>query len=297
MIEDFLRENGIEYTRDESLARHTSFKVGGRAAFMAFPDTEEKLVRLVKELRKPDSGAKRYILGNGTNVIFSDGGFDGVVIRTTKMNRMRVEGNTLTTQAGASLSGVCMLAAANSLKGIEFCYGIPGSIGGGVFMNAGAYGGEISDHIESVTFLDPEGNRRTYSKEECAFGYRDSAFRYMDRVILEARFSLEQSDRQRLFAFMDDIMQRRRDKQPLDMPSAGSSFKRPDGYFAAALIDQCGLKGFGIGGARVSTKHAGFIVNTGGATCRDITALADEISRIVYEQKGVRLEKEMIIVD
>ena len=173
---------------------------------------------------------------------------------------------------------------------------MPGSVGGAVFMNAGAFNGEISDWLVSVDCLDADGNLHTLSKSECMFGYRDSVFMHEGLVVVGATFTLKKRDKQEIIDFMNDLLQRRKDRQPLDMPSAGSSFKRPEGYYAAALIDQCGLKGLSVGGRQVSTKHAGFIVNTGNATCRDIVMLADRVSRIVREKTGVKLEKEMIIV-
>lgn len=261
---------------------------------IALPDTVQKAASLIKFLNK--NNIRHYFLGNGSNVIFRDEGFDGVIIKTSALKSMSIKDNIFTVQAGVAMTVAAKFAGDRSLAGLEHCYGIPGNIGGGVFMNAGAYGGEISQRIESVTYIDENGDIHSLSKEECDFSYRHSIFMKKDWLIVSAVFALEQGDTAQLTEFMEDIMQRRRDKQPLDKPSAGSSFKRPVGYFAAALIDECGLKGLSVGGAQVSEKHAGFIVNTGDATCDDIVRLADKVTQIVLEEKGVQLEKEMIIV-
>jgi UDP-N-acetylmuramate dehydrogenase len=295
MINDFLKENDIRFLEQESLKRHTTFKVGGKAVTMALPDTVEKLSRLLKYINS--KGINYYILGNGSNLIFSDEGFDGVVIKTSELKERRIiDEETIYARAGCNLSSVCLWAAELSLEGFERLYGIPGSIGGAVFMNAGAFNGEINDWLVSVDCLDEDGNLHTLTKNECMFGYRDSVFRHEKLVVVGATFRMKKGDRQEITDFMNDLLQRRKDRQPLDMPSAGSSFKRPEGYYAADLIDQCGLKGMSVGGRQVSTKHAGFIVNTGDATCSDIIMLADRVSRIVKEKTGVTLEKEMIIV-
>ena len=261
---------------------------------IAMPDTAEKAAVLVKYLN--ENKIKHYILGNGSNIIFRDEGFDGVIVKTSLLRSISIEDNVLTVDAGVTMTAAAKFAQENSLAGLECCYGIPGNIGGGIFMNAGAYGGEISACLESVDYIDEKGERHTLTKEECGFSYRHSVFMEKDWLIVSAGFALKQGNSSELLAFMEDIMQRRRDKQPLDKPSAGSSFKRPVGYFAAALIDECGLKGLTVGGAQVSEKHAGFIVNTGDATCRDIVRLADKVADIVLKEKGVQLEKEMIIV-
>lgn len=261
---------------------------------IAMPDTVEKAGVLIKFLK--ENNISYYILGNGSNVIFNDNGFDGVIIKTSNLNFMEIENNTVTVGAGMLMTSFSKAMQLKGLSGVEFCYGIPGNIGGGIYMNAGAYGGEISNCIKSVNYLDENGNLNTISKEECHFAYRHTEFMNHKWMIVSAVFEMQQGNSEEMLAFMEDIMQRRKDKQPLDKPSAGSSFKRPAGYFAAALIDECGLKGLTVGGAQVSEKHAGFIVNTGNATCRDIVNLADKVAQIVLEQKGVVLEKEMIIV-
>ncbi|MBQ7006908.1 MAG: UDP-N-acetylmuramate dehydrogenase, partial [Oscillospiraceae bacterium] len=198
--------------------------------------------------------------------------------------------------SGVVLNVLCKTLQEKSLAGLEFCYGIPGNVGGGLFMNCGAYGGEISSAVCEVEYIDENGNFQKIDVKDCQFSYRHSIFQNNDWFITGCTFKLTKGDKTQILSFMEDIMQRRIDKQPLDKPSAGSSFKRPAGYFAAALIDECGLKGYSIGGAQVSEKHAGFIVNTGNATCNDIVALAEYVEQTVMQKKGVAIEKEMIIV-
>lgn len=294
MIKTFLKDNGIDAHFNESMQKHTTFKVGGNAVCIAVPDTIEKAAVLIKFLN--ENNIKHYFLGNGSNVIFNDNGFDGVIIKTSALNSIEIDKNYVKSGAGVLMTALAKKLQENNLSGLEFCYGIPGNIGGGVFMNAGAYGGEISDCLVSVEYIDEKGVLKSISKEECDFSYRHTRFMKEKWLIVSATFKLEEKNGEEMLCFMEDIMQRRKDKQPLDKPSAGSSFKRPVGYFAAALIDECGLKGMTVGGAQVSEKHAGFIVNIGGATCEDIVALADKVRQIVFEKKGVVLEKEMIIV-
>ncbi len=294
MIENFLIENKIKYLKDESLKKHTTFKVGGKADFVVSPSNLSVLSKLIKYLNEND--IKYYFLGNGSNVIFNDQGFKGVIIKSQGFNDCSFDGTKAYFGAGVSMTYAAKLCGEKGLSGIEFCYGIPGNIGGGIFMNAGAYGGEISQNIVYVKYLDENGDPQTICKADCNFGYRHSCFMGKKRFILGAEFELTPKPKDEIISFMEDIMKRRIEKQPLDKPSAGSSFKRPEGYFAAALIDECGLKGKSIGGASVSEKHAGFIVNNGDATCRDIVRLADLVSDTVYKEKGVRIEKEMIIV-
>ena len=294
MIENFLIENKIKYLKDESLKKHTTFKVGGKADFVVSPSNLYVLSKLIKYLNEND--IKYYFLGNGSNVIFNDQGFKGVIIKSHGFSDCSFDGSKAYFGAGVSMTYAARLCGEKGLSGIEFCYGIPGNIGGGIFMNAGAYGGEISQNIVYVKYLDENGDPQTICKADCNFGYRHSCFMGEKWFILGAEFELTPKPKDEIISFMEDIMKRRIEKQPLDKPSAGSSFKRPEGYFAAALIDECGLKGKSIGGASVSEKHAGFIVNNGGATCRDIVRLADLVSDTVYKEKGVRIEKEMIIV-
>ena len=295
MLKDFLCKYSFSFVENESLKKHTTMKVGGNADFIVYPKNAEEVSMLISFLKKEN--IRYYILGNGSNVIFSDEGFKGVIIKSEKLNDIKIDGNKIYFGAGVSMTKATKTAVENSLSGIEYCYGIPGNIGGGLYMNAGAYGGEISSSLVSVDCVDENGEIKTISAKDCDYGYRHSVFMSRRRFILGGLFQFEYGNKAELKRFCEEIMQKRISKQPLDMPSAGSSFKRPAGYFAAALIDECGLKGKTIGGAQVSEKHAGFIVNKGDATCKDITALADYVENEVYKKTGIKIEKEMIIVE
>ena len=225
-----------------------------------------------------------------------DGGIDGTVIITTKLNSVSVNGNTVTAAAGASLTSVAVAARDASLAGCEFLYGIPGTVGGGVFMNAGAYGGEIADIIENAVVFTPDGKVTTLSKDDLDLGYRTSKLQSTRYILLSAAFSLQSGNKEVISSAMDDLMNRRMTTQPLDKPSCGSTFKRPAGNFAGKLISDCGLKGMSVGGAQVSEKHAGFIVNSGGATSRDILDLVQLVKKTVFEKTGVLLEEEIRII-
>ena len=207
-----------------------------------------------------------------------------------------IDETTVFAGAGVPMNLLCKSLQENSLEGLEFCYGIPGNVGGGLFMNAGAYGGEICNAVCEVEYIDENFELKKLPVQNCDFGYRHSVFQGKNWFITGCTFKLEKGNKEEILGFMEDIMQRRITKQPLDKPSAGSSFKRPVGYFAAALIEECGLKGCSVGGAQVSEKHSGFIVNTGDATCKDIVALAEHVEKVVFEKTGVAIEKEMIIV-
>ena len=273
-----LREAGITYQEGEPLASHTTFKIGGPAAVFVQPDGEAQLcqaVRLCRQLAVPC-----YLLGNGSNVLFGDRGYAGAVISTAGMKgEVSRQGDTLTAPAGMPLGVLCMAALHAGLTGLEFAYGIPGTVGGAVYMNAGAYGGEMNP------------------ASQLELGYRHSVFETNGGCILAATVRLAPGDPDAIAAKMNELMGRRRDKQPLDKPSAGSTFKRPAGAFAGALIEQCGLRGHRCGGAAVSEKHCGFVVNLGGATCADVLALCDEVARTVKEQTGYTLEKEIRVVE
>lgn len=294
MLKDFFEKNNISYAENESMKNHTTFKVGGNADFVVKPQSVQQAQSIIRFCNK--NNIPFYFLGNGSNVVFKDEGYKGVIIKTAALKEISINQCEVTAGSGWSMTQLCKLLQENGLSGLECCYGIPGNIGGGLFMNAGAYGGEISACVKSVTYIDEDANLKTIQKSDAQFSYRHSIFQNHKWLIVSAAFSLTSKDKDEMLRFMEDIMQRRRDKQPLDKPSAGSSFKRPDGYFAAALIDECGLKGMSVGGAQISEKHAGFIINKGGATCRDIVNLADKTAEIVLQKKGVVLEKEMIIV-
>ena len=290
-----LRAEQLPALQGEPLSRHTTFQIGGPAAVFCRPETPAQLLRTLELCR--EHGVRSYLLGNGSNTLFSDAGFDGAVVCTVEMKRpVIVSGNVLRAAAGAPLGAVCRKAQQAGLAGLAFAFGIPGTVGGAVYMNAGAYGGELKQVLRRVTFLDRALRLDSQPVQELALGYRTSRFETEGGVILEAEFSLTPGDPAAIEAEMQELMARRREKQPLDLPSAGSTFKRPQGAFAGALIEQAGLRGFAVGGAAVSTKHCGFVVNTGGATCADVVALTEEVARIVYEKTGYRLEREIRVV-
>jgi UDP-N-acetylmuramate dehydrogenase len=275
---------------NEPLAKYSSFRTGGKAANIIFPESTEEFVTALRE----NPGAA--VLGNLSNTLVLDGGIDGTVIITTKLNSVSVNGNTVTAAAGASLTSVAVAARDASLAGCEFLYGIPGTVGGGVFMNAGAYGGEIADIIENAVVFTPDGKVTTLSKDDLDLGYRTSKLQSTRYILLSAAFSLQSGNKEVISSAMDDLMNRRMTTQPLDKPSCGSTFKRPAGNFAGKLISDCGLKGMSVGGAQVSEKHAGFIVNSGGATSRDILDLVQLVKKTVFEKTGVLLEEEIRII-
>ena len=275
---------------NEPLAKYSSFRTGGKAAKIIFPESTEEFVTALRE----NPGAA--VLGNLSNTLVLDGEIDETVIITTKLNSVSVNGNTVTAAAGASLTSVAVAARDASLAGCEFLYGIPGTVGGGVFMNAGAYGGEIADIIENAVVFTPDGKVTTLSKDDLDLGYRTSKLQSTRYILLSAAFSLQSGNKEVISSAMDDLMNRRMTTQPLDKPSCGSTFKRPAGNFAGKLISDCGLKGMSVGGAQVSEKHAGFIVNSGGATSRDILDLVQLVKKTVFEKTGVLLEEEIRII-
>lgn len=273
---------------------HTSFRVGGPADVYVTPKTYEKVKEVIKICI--ESNTPYFIIGNGSNLLVKDGGIRGVVINMSKLNEVKADGERVIAQGGALLSSASVEALKQSLKGMEFAHGIPGSVGGAVAMNAGAYNGEISQVIESALIVDREGSIRKLSKEELELSYRMSAILKYDYVVLEATFKLEQGDYNAIKERMDDLMNRRRDKQPLEYPSAGSTFKRPEGYFAAKLIEDSGLKGKRLGGAEVSIKHSGFIINKEGATAKEILDLISVVQQTVKEKYDVELSTEVRII-
>ena len=272
---------------------HTTFKIGGPARLMVFPKSEEEISAVIKKCREL---SQRYVVvGNGSNLLVADEGIDGLVICLGKdfSEVMLVDDETVFAQAGAQLMKVCRVALENSLSGLEFAYGIPGSCGGGAFMNAGAYGGELKDVIIKCQHIDENGDKGFLCGEDLKLSYRHSAYYDNGCVITGVYMKLKKGNPDEIKAKMDDFMLRRKTKQPLEYPSAGSTFKRPEGYFAGALIEQCNLKGFAVGGAQVSEKHAGFVINKGGATCDDVLKLCNEVSRKVKSECGVDLEMEI----
>ena len=290
-----LLQAGIPFRENEPLAAHCTFKIGGPAQLFVQPQTEQQLCSAVALCK--EQAVRYYLLGNGSNILFADEGFSGVVIDVSALDaEIAVEDTVLTAGAGVRLAALCKAALKHGLSGLEFAYGIPGTVGGAVYMNAGAYGGEMKDVLEAVSYLTADGCWVDSEASELDFSYRHSAFEENDACILGAVFHLEKGDPDAIKARMNELMQKRIDKQPLDKPSAGSTFKRPAGAFAAALIDQCGLRGYRHGGAAVSDKHCGFVVNLGGATCADVLALCDEVRAIVKEKTGYDLEKEIRVV-
>ena len=291
-----LQKAGIPLAEQEPMTRRTTFGIGGPALLLR-PRSRAELQAAMTLCR--EAGEEPFILGRGSNLLVSDSGIARPVIQLDgDFTAITREGNTLRCGAGASLIAVCRAAAENSLSGIEWGYGIPGSLGGGVYMNAGAYGGELRDVLTEVTFLDEAGEYRTLPAAELSLSYRHSIFE--DRpgtVIVGAVLTLTPGDPAAIRAAMEDYMSRRREKQPLEYGSAGSTFKRPVGNYASALVDQCGLKGLSVGGAEVSRKHAGFIINRGGATAADVRELIAEVQRIVREKTGYTLECEIKFIE
>ncbi len=291
-----LQKAGIPLAEQEPMTRRTTFGIGGPALLLR-PRSRAELQAAMTLCR--EAGEEPFILGRGSNLLVSDSGISRPVIQLDgDFTAITREGNTLRCGAGASLIAVCRAAAENSLSGIEWGYGIPGSLGGGVYMNAGAYGGEMKDILTEVTFLDEAGEYRTLPAAELSLSYRHSIFE--DRpgtVIVGAVLTLTPGDPAAIRAAMEDYMSRRREKQPLEYGSAGSTFKRPVGNYASALVDQCGLKGLSVGGAEVSQKHAGFIINRGGATAADVQELIAEVQRIVREKTGYTLECEIKYIE
>ena len=282
-----------DITENEPMSRHTTFKIGGNARIFANVPDKDALKRVIKACR--DENAQYFIIGNGSDLLVSDDGIDAVVISLGgEFKKMELTGSSeVRCGAGATLASLCSFALSNSLSGLEFAWGIPASVGGAAYMNAGAYGGEMKDVITSVECIDRNGNSITFSADECDYGYRHSIFTDSDYIITGVNIRLKKDDSKLIKERMDDYMSRRKEKQPLEYPSAGSVFKRPEGHFAGALIEQSGLKGAKIGGAQVSEKHAGFIINTGSATCDDVSRLIEHIKEVVFKDSGVMLECEV----
>ena len=295
-MEDYLPD--VRVLREEPMARHTSFRVGGPARRMAFPEKGEQLVLLLSMAW--ECGARPLVIGNGTNLLAPDSGLDRLVVETSGLSRLDMgeEPGSLLAESGVPLARLADFACRQGLTGLEFAHGIPGTVGGGVCMNAGAYGGELKQVVSGVSALFPEEGVKFLTGEELAFGYRRSFLtEHPEAVVLYAVFRLSAGDPEAIRETQRSLMARRKASQPLEWPSAGSTFKRPEGHFAGTLIEQCGLKGLGVGGAQVSEKHAGFLINRGGATCADIKALIRQVQEAVLEKTGVRLEPEVKIVE
>lgn len=276
---------------DEPMKKHTSFKIGGNADFMVLPENMKQIKDVVSLLK--DNGIRYTVIGNGSNLLVDDDGIRGVVIKLARnFSNVVVSDNTVIARCGVLLSRLANTALENSLTGLEFAAGIPGTLGGAVVMNAGAYGGEMKDVVAETTYLNADGEILTVSGADHGFGYRKSIFG-KDDIILESTLILKVGDKDAISAKMAELNAQRRDKQPLEFPSAGSAFKRPEGYFAGKLIQDAGLKGYKIGGASVSPKHSGFIVSDGTATCADVLALIEHVQNEVYKQFEVKLEPEV----
>ena len=286
----------LKVAQDEPMRSHTSFRIGGGAKRMAFPENGEQMVLLISF--GAECGAEPLVIGNGTNLLIPDEGLNRLVINTSGMNQLELgEDGRITAAAGVPLARLADFACKHGLTGLEFAHGIPGTLGGAVCMNAGAYDGEMKQVIESVTLLFPDEGIRMLSNEEMDFSYRHSLLNSCpNAVVLRATVKLTAGDPVVIREKMQTLMQRRKASQPLELPSAGSTFKRPVGYFAGTLIDQCGLKGLTVGGAQVSEKHAGFVVNKGGATFADVTELIRQVQEHVLAKKGVQLEPEVKII-
>ena len=290
------KEKEIPVLWEEPMKHYTSFQIGGPASAVCIPKNREQLSCLLSFLRKMQ--INHWFVGNGSNLLISDEGLKGVVILLDSDfdGEILISNTVLEAPAGKKLSSVCAAACRAELTGLEFAWGIPGSVGGAVYMNAGAYGGEMKDRLIWVEYIDLDGNIQRVPAEKLNLSYRHSCFmeqEYQGFCIIRAAFSLEKGEQAAIQAEMDRIIGQRKEKQPLDLPSAGSTFKRPQGAYAAQLIDQCGLRGFTVGGAQVSTKHTGFVVNIGGATCQDVLELARQVKECVKEKTGFELEMEV----
>lgn len=277
---------------DEPMKQHTTFRVGGNADYFVMPQSAEEVKNIVTLCKEADM--PYYILGNGSNLLVGDKGYRGVIIQIYKeMNHIRIDGDKVIAQAGALLSRVGTATLEAELTGFEFAAGIPGTVGGAVFMNAGAYGGEMKDIIANATVLTQDGDIVTINKEDLELGYRTSVIAKKGYVVLEAEYQLQKGDKEAIRARMDELKVQRVTKQPLEYPSAGSTFKRPEGYFAGKLIQDAGLRGFQVGGAQVSEKHCGFVINKDQATAADIQELMRQVSDKVMQEFGVKLEPEV----
>ncbi len=289
-----IKDRGIAILELEPMKKHTTFKIGGKADVFVSVKNEDELIFSIEAAKC--QAVPFYVIGKGSDLLVSDEGVEGAVICLEKMRGIDINGNTVTVSAGQSLQSMCIEIQKKGLSGFEFAYGIPGTVGGAVYMNAGAYGGEIKDCIISARYLDKSGEIKEITAQDMCLSYRKSIFQENGGIILSAVFEFEKDDKDRIQEKMNDYLSRRKEKQPLEFPSAGSVFKRPEGNFAGTLIEKSGLKGAKIGGAKVSEKHAGFIVNTGGATGSDVKELIKKIQEKVLLDSGVELKTEVIFI-
>ena len=292
----FAEKLGATVEFNAPMKKYTSFKCGGNASILITPDSSDSLQKIISYCYKKN--VKPLMIGNGSNLLVTDNGIDNVVIKIgSKMSKIElIDDTTIFCEAGASLKSLCMFALENSLSGLEFAYGIPGTLGGAVYMNAGAYGGEMKDVLFSCKHIDADGNIGELLQDELDLRYRGSVYTDNGFTIVSAIMKLKKAEMTDIKAAMDDKLQRRKDKQPLEYPSAGSTFKRPEGYFAGSLIEESGLKGYTVGGAQVSEKHAGFVINKNKATATDVITLIKDVQKIVFEKHGVMLETEVKII-
>lgn len=290
---ELFNELKCEYAENEPMSSHTTFKIGGAARLVVYPENEEQISAIVRCAN--ENNVRLITIGNGSNLLVADEGIDAcVMILDEHFAQIRLIGDdVIYASAGAMLIKACRFALDNELSGLEFAYGIPGSCGGGAFMNAGAYGGEMKDVLFKCSHIDKNGNIGFLEGDDLKLGYRHSAYYENGCIITGLYMKMKKGEKAQIKAVMDDLISRRRAKQPLEYPSAGSTFKRPEGYFAGALIEECGLKGKSVGGAQVSEKHAGFVINKGGASCRDVIELCKLCSDTVEREKGVKLEMEI----
>ena len=295
-LEEAEREDRLTFRRDFPLSSLSSFRIGGNASYVIYPATPDELASLSAFCHS--ISVPSIVIGNGSNLLFSDSGYEGAVIVTTQIKGIKIDGTAVKVGCGASLTHLASVVAEQSLAGLEFAYGIPGTVGGAVYMNAGAYGGEIKDVCVSVSVYDCENDEIYDIKaQDCGFGYRESIFQAGNKIILGAKFALSEGVVGEISEKMSCLMQQRIDKQPLNYPSAGSTFKRYPGYFSGKLIEEAGLKGYTIGGAQVSEKHAGFIINIGNATASDVLALIDQIVSAIKENVGIELQTEVKYIE
>ncbi|NLY72212.1 MAG: UDP-N-acetylmuramate dehydrogenase [Tissierellia bacterium] len=292
-IIELLEKEAIEYKLNEPLKNHCSFKIGGPARLLLLPKTVEEIQILVRALE----GTRYMVLGNGSNVLFRDNGYDGVILKlASNFSDYRIEGDRVIASSGVLLSVISRKAALKGLKGMEFATGIPGTLGGGVIMNAGAYDGELKDVVRSVLLMDKKGEIFRLTREEMNFGYRDSLAQREGYLVVEVELGLEEGDYQEIWDRIDELSIKRWSRQPLEFPSGGSTFKRPPGYYAGKLIEDAGLKGLRFRGAQVSSKHSGFLINVDNASCEDVRTLIRMVQRRVKEDFGVELETELRLI-
>lgn len=295
VFNDFINNGGFDYIINAPMCEYTTLKIGGSADILVQPRSVDELLSLI-------NAAKEYnvpvtFIGNGSNLLVRDGGIRGVVIKFGQnMAKTSVKDNVITAECGITMARLAAIAAENELTGFEFASGIPGTLGGGIVMNAGAYKGELKDVIIEATALLPDGTVKVFTNEELDFSYRHSVFTDSDMLVLEAKIRLDKGEGEKIRAYMSELAQKRRTTQPLEYPSAGSAFKRPKNGYAAAMIDSCGLKGYTVGGAQVSEKHAGFVINRENATAKDVENLLKDVQKIVLEQHETMLEPEIIII-